>query len=204
MYEKLDDIIDGYLKKADGKEIIIWGSRRGESFLRELFFRKGRKEQITVIDMDPAIPALKTGIHRYLYLEYVNFDKTIIFSTAKDYESVLSIVRNYGYKDKKNVINARLEIGNSYTDYLKQYEYTNIDFSPVRKSEYPDLFTGDNYESIPVDLISLEKVLIAISKKYHCDSFFDYGCGKGQALLVADKCGIKKIGGIEYENKIYK
>ncbi len=53
-----------------------------------------------------------------------------------------------------------------------------------------------------------QKEIFPILDKCHCvpdidDAIFDYGCGKGSALISFLDYGFKKVGGAEYEPKIY-
>lgn len=51
------------------------------------------------------------------------------------------------------------------------------------------------------------KELFPILDKCHVsneDSIFDFGCGKGGAMLSFLDYGVKKIGGIEYQDSIYE
>lgn len=54
-----------------------------------------------------------------------------------------------------------------------------------------------------------QKEIFPILDKCHCvpnsdDAIFDYGCGKGSALISFLDYGFKKVGGVEYEPKIYE
>ena len=54
-----------------------------------------------------------------------------------------------------------------------------------------------------------QKEIFPILDHCHCipqegDAIFDYGCGKGGALVSFLDYGFKKVGGIEYEPKIYE
>jgi len=53
-----------------------------------------------------------------------------------------------------------------------------------------------------------QKEIFSILDKCHCipdndDAIFDYGCGKGSALVSFLDYGFKKVGGVEYEPGIY-
>lgn len=53
------------------------------------------------------------------------------------------------------------------------------------------------------------KEIFPILDKCHCrpssnDAIFDFGCGKGSAMLTFLDYGFQKVGGIEYEDGIYK
>jgi len=53
-----------------------------------------------------------------------------------------------------------------------------------------------------------QKEIFPILDRCHCvpdsdDAIFDYGCGKGSALISFLDYGFKKVGGVEYEPQIY-
>lgn len=55
---------------------------------------------------------------------------------------------------------------------------------------------------------STQKEIFPILDRCHCvpdsnDAIFDYGCGKGSALISFLDYGFQKVGGVEYEPKIY-
>lgn len=58
-------------------------------------------------------------------------------------------------------------------------------------------------------VITTEKEIFPILDKCHCipqenDAIFDFGCGKGGALIAFLNYGFKKVGGVEFEKKIYE
>ena len=57
--------------------------------------------------------------------------------------------------------------------------------------------------------VTTQKEIFPILDHCHCipqddDAIFDYGCGKGGALISFLDYGFKRVGGVEYEPKIYE
>lgn len=57
--------------------------------------------------------------------------------------------------------------------------------------------------------ITTQKEIFPILDKCHClpqegDAIFDFGCGKGGALISFMDYGFQKVGGVEYEKDIYE
>ena len=48
-----------------------------------------------------------------------------------------------------------------------------------------------------------DKVMAYMYQVHPQGQFFDFGMGKGSALLVAYMHGFEKLGGVEYDKKIY-
>ncbi len=56
--------------------------------------------------------------------------------------------------------------------------------------------------------VTTQKEIFPILDKCHCvptanDAIFDYGCGKGGAMISFLDYGFQRVGGVEYETKIY-
>ena len=57
--------------------------------------------------------------------------------------------------------------------------------------------------------VTTQKGIFPILDKCHCipgkdDGIFDFGCGKGGAMLTFLDYGFQKVGGVEFETKIYE
>lgn len=57
--------------------------------------------------------------------------------------------------------------------------------------------------------ISTQKEIFPILDKCHCvpkteDGIFDFGCGKGGAMVAFLDYGFERVGGVEFENQIYE
>lgn len=67
----------------------------------------------------------------------------------------------------------------------------------------------DAIEGMHPYVATTPKEIFPILDKCHChptekDAIFDFGCGKGSALVTFLDYGFRKVGGVEYEGGIYK
>lgn len=97
----------------------------------------------------------------------------------------------------ENFFDVRNDIGMSYLDFLQKKDNL-LDFVPIFTANRPDLYENPiNGESTPFQHASIEGVFNEIDMFDTQKKFFDYGCGKGQVLLMAFLRGYEKVGGID-------
>ena len=205
--EQLDNKVRILLEKISDKDVIIWGISRAGLYAEDLIKKHGYKGNITFIDTNPTFPLYITNVKRDTYLNYVSSDNTVVLSSVRAFSEIIESTKGYGYKSGENLFDIRDLCGGSFIEYInKQSTFCNNggDFSSVRKAENTHLFKKDNNESTPVDIVSFEENLKYVHTKYKVDNYFDYGCGKGQTMVIAELCGMKEISGIEYEKPIYE
>ena len=88
----------------------------------------------------------------------------------------------------------------SYYDWL-EYRY-DVDIAAPRTVDKIKRAHSDCLQySTGIDY-ALVDVLDNFSFKEH-DSVFDFGCGKGGALILFNRAGVKKIGGVEFDPDLY-
>lgn len=114
----------------------------------------------------------------------------------KDINSIKDELNNYGYKIGNNIFDVRSDIGDSYLEYLEK-TVTGIDFSSVFGN------CGDCQEYTPFKHAGIDTVMETLYELQPNMSFFDYGLGKGSAILVAYIHGIKILGGVEINKDVY-
>lgn len=73
----------------------------------------------------------------------------------------------------------------------------SVDFSSVYNNH------GKCNEYTPFNHVGIDKVMAYMYQVHPQGQFFDFGMGKGSALLVAYMHGFEKLGGVEYDKKIY-
>lgn len=102
----------------------------------------------------------------------------------------------YGYAVGYNVFDIRKEVGGSYLEYLEKV-IPDIDFSSVYGNH------GDCQEYTSFKHAAIDTVMETLHDLQPNIAFFDYGVGKGSAILVAYMHGIKILGGVEINENIY-
>lgn len=117
----------------------------------------------------------------------------MMISSIKDIRQIGKILSEYGYHIGENLFDVYADIGNSYIDFLQKKD-KDIDFRAVFKEDMKD-FGHEYYEHIPMGYSCVDNVFEEIIKLDNNLAFFDFGCGKGAAILMAYMVGIVKLGG---------
>ena len=184
-------------------KIILWGFGRGGKFLRHLIQDfDGRAAVDYIIDEKlrvsyDAVPA----IYHSTLLEYMDSSESMILSTIKHPDTIMDRVRQHGYIENENFFDVYSGIGDSYIENL-QRKYTQIDFKSVYAAEIS--YEKECNEHIPFGYSCVDHVFSNIVSLEDNIAFFDFGCGKGAAILMAYLHGIRKLGGIELIKDIYE
>lgn len=184
-------------------KIIIWGFGRGGKFLRHLIQDFDGRVVVDFIineklrmsyDSEPAI-------YYSSLLEYIKPSECIILSTIKHPDTIMNIVKRYGYIKNKNFFDVFSDIGDSYIENIER-KYTQIDFKSVFATEIT--YEKECNEHIPFGYSCVDNVFMYIVSLEDKISFFDFGCGKGAAILMAYLHGITRLGGVELIKDIYE
>lgn len=127
----------------------------------------------------------------------------------KTYFNFLEIVYGKDYictESEEKDIFTRKKTGIRDVQFMEWLEYV-YDCNFVTAIESKDFVEGiaggHSYR------ISTQKEIFPILDKCHCmpkdgDGIFDFGCGKGGAMIAFLDYGFQKIGGVEYEAPIYE
>lgn len=111
----------------------------------------------------------------------------------------------YGVNDKNADIFKKRKEGKRDIQFLEWLEWKcGCNFVTRIKHEFLEV-AGEHGEGYGC---TTQKEIFPILDRCHCipqeeDAIFDYGCGKGGALVSFLDYGFKRVGGVEYEPKIY-
>lgn len=183
-------------------KIVIWGFGYGGKFLRHLIESvDGRAKVSYIIDEKlgssyDATPA----IYRSTLLNYIDSSKHIMLSTIKNMEQIEGALTSYDYKLGENLFDVYGDIGDSYVAFLDKN--MAVDFRGIAKGEMDD-FGPECNNYVPFSQSCADYIFEEILKLADDLSFFDFGCGKGAAILMAYMSGINKLGGVEISESIY-
>lgn len=131
---------------------------------------------------------------------------TVIFLTMQYAQQVNDILESYGYKKNKNYYYLRdLFYDDCYEERSVTYSgYLDLMFKmDVEKSYLENDKARDDclfYSSI--DDATAE--LLNQIEFSHNDAMFDFGCGKGLPIMLAYYLGAREVGGVEYDEMLYK
>lgn len=195
IYKYIDDICEMCIKEK--KRIVIYGAAMGGRFLRHLIEDISGYALIDMYIDDKKDLYFTNGIYRSSILDYIDCTKYVVLNSAVDRGDIYTKCQEYHFVMGKTFFDVRKDIGRSYLEYLEK-KYANVDFSQVRIDDRPDLYKKQiNMESTPFEDASIVRVFEAVDILRTEKTFWDYGCGKGQILLMACLHSYKKIGGID-------
>lgn len=203
LYKYIHGVVDTAIQ--NNWKIIIWGFGNAGIFLRYLICDyDGRLGVEYIIDEKLVLaPDFVGNIYRSTLLEYLDCEDYMILSTIKNGKEIQEKLFGYGYEPGRNLFDVYGEIGESYIDFL-QKKYGDIEFGNVWKDEMEKDFGEECNEHSPFGRFCVDKVFDEIAGLGETIRFFDFGAGKGAALILAYMAGITELGGVEIESGIYR
>ena len=185
---------------CSGKTVVLWGYGKGGWFIKYLFDRANKQIEYFVDD-NPNIRA-----HESYFIRTLDPERTVVLLTFLQDNSVDEYLQKWGYKEgesyyyiKKWFFEKECKSYMSYEVWLE--EKYNLDIT--RKLEKDSTFVSNEahvyYQGVDY---GLEKVFDNFEFTQD-DAVFDFGCGKGGALLMFLRAGMKKCGGVEYDEMLY-
>lgn len=205
IWSEFDRKIKKIFEFTNGKKVIIWGYQGSGWFVEHIYKRAHKQVEYIIDDGTGIMP--KVNIYRSFILKDMDKDIHAVLLTFAYDAAAVKFLDQCGYKEGIHYIFVKKllyqnDIGRkiSYYDWL-EYKYS-VDISAPRRGEMIQLAHEDClHYSTGIDY-ALMDVLDNFCFTQN-DSVFDFGCGKGGALLLFQKAGVRKIGGVEYDRNLY-
>lgn len=207
VFEELDAKIQEIYAHTNGNKLIIWGWGETGQFLYSRFLADNKKVDCVI---DENFISYGSQIRSHYCLEYYNPELTSILVTpVAEIDIIKNILKEYGYCDKNIIYVREYFYGKEHMNYpLEYYQWLEYQYGVEilehksakeqgylkEKQEFNVYGYGKGYP--------LEILLREFQFKEH-DAVFDFGCGKGEALIMFARAGVYKLGGIEYDSEIY-
>lgn len=185
----------------NGKKIIIWGYGKSGKFLE--WFLEERCQLTVNYIIDDSVSIYGKAIDRSFLLDYLDAKEVMILLALPDVGKVKKILAEYGYIEDVNFVDMinrvyegkqRLEL--NHWQYF-EYRY-GVDLQ--RPEEYGYGVNLNNYVIISFSTIRNIVKQCGMTKK---DALFDFGAGKGGALIGFYNFGVFNLGGCELSKDIY-
>ena len=205
IWNELDNKLNSIIKICNGKTVVLWGYGYSGWFIEHWFARKNCNIDFIIDDGNGA--HTKLNVYRSLILEDLDPEATVILLTMNENEDIKDLLANKGYNENYNYV------------FLKKYIYNYNAPKYISYQNWLDVTYGcDIFQMISIDSLEhknkdsleyspgIDYTVIDICDKFvfdENDAVFDFGCGKGGALLLFQKSGIGKIGGVEYSREVY-
>ena len=224
--EKLDSII----LNAFGHRIVLWGYGYTGRFIEWYadYYHSLTVDFIIEDNWPLSMPYEFSLFRSSLFdFQYKDVKDAIIWLTIPESNDISDKLREKGYiKDKdyfsflefiygNNYINDDKKIDNIFrqrkqgirdVQFMEWLEFHyNCNFvTAIASSYFENKDCGAHKYSV-----TTQKEIFPILDKCHClprdtDAIFDFGCGKGGAMISFLDYGFKKVGGVEFEKNIYE
>lgn len=208
MWKEFDKAVYKMFQFVNGKKTVLWGYGQSGYFIEHLF-RQCNKKIDYIIDDSPTIH-VKLPVSRSVEIKYMDRDTHAVLLAFSRDRKVDEYLEKLGYQEKINYVylkdlfytgNCELKIKLSYYDWL-EYTY-GLDIAQYKMYDTLERVNNDStYYSPGIDY-ALADVVSDFYFDKTADSVFDFGCGKGGALLLFGRGGMEKLGGVEYDEELY-
>ncbi len=189
----------------NAKQVILWGYEYNAYFIEHMFKISNKNIEYIVEDgnVNPRIP-----ITRSCELTDLSPNKHAVILTGDYSMEVEQFLQKNGFQKNEHYIYAKdlfLKSGDekrniSYFGYLESYYH--VDITERKMPEQMEKPAEDCFMYSP----GIGYALADVMEQFHIngkDAVFDFGCGKGGALILFEKYGFKKYGGVEYDKQLY-
>ncbi len=220
--DKFRKQLDENMIKAFGRRIILYGYERTGRFLEWYaeYYHSLKPDFIITSDWSNAMPYSLPYFRDSLFeFNYADIKNCIVWLALPGNKEAREICEKHGYEyyDFAEII---------YGDRLIAEDDTGGNIFTKRKTglhdvqfmEYLECFYGCNYvtsvsnkylgEGSHNYAITTQKEIFPILDRCHMilnkdDAIFDFGCGKGGAMLTFLDYGFSHVGGVEYSEQLY-
>ena len=207
VFREMDEEIQNLYTRLNGYKTIIWGRGETGQFLYSRFVADQKKIDCII---DENLMCFGMKIRSHWCLEYYDPKTTMILVTPSvEIDVIDKILNKYGFPDR-NIIHIReyfygKECMNYPLEYYKWLEYRyGVEILEHKSAEEQGYLNDKRNFNIygygkgyPLEL------LLRRFQFQDQDAVFDFGCGKGEALVMFARAGVKKLGGVEYDAEIY-
>lgn len=202
-WRKFEEATNVMMRSVNGKQIALWGYGYSGWFVEHILSVHGRKvdyrfdvDVSNKIDCDPP-----TMIYE------LNWDTCFMIITVDSSDETFGKIDRMGISEGKHYLFAKKLYNMNRDVNLNYYTWLEnrfgLDISGIKDLamlEKPNENAREYSSNIEYSLVD------ALGQFYidTDDAIFDFGCGKGGALILADYVGFRKTGGIEFDRELYK
>lgn len=230
-FEEFRRLLDEVMVQSFGRRIVLYGYGRSGRFVQWYaeYYHSIEIDYIITEDWSSAVP-YEFPLFRNTLLEfdYKDVNNAIVWLVVPDHEKAVAFLETQGYvknesyfdiceivygenifvQEEGESVFTNKKTGYRDIQFMEWLEYKyNCNFVTSIDQKY---FTGEKTGHAPY-MMSADKIIFPIMDKCHINfsgeeqnAVFDFGCGKGGALVTFLDYGFTKVGGVEYEKNIFK
>lgn len=224
--------LDEVMIQAFGRRIVLYGYGRSGRFIQWYaeYYHSLKIDYIITEDWSSTVPyEFPLFRNTLLDFDYKDVNNAIIWLAMPDFKEAVSLleahglIKNQSYynlcemiygedcfaqEDKGESIFLKRKSGFRDIQFMEwlEYKYHCNFVTAIEKKEFEGVKQGHSSY-----MLSADKIIFPILDKCHINfnagdrnAIFDFGCGKGGALVTFFDYGFMKVGGVEYEEKIFK
>lgn len=210
--------LDNVMHKCMHYRIVIYGYGYSGKFISWYadYYHSIKTDYIITQDQTSIIP-YEFELYRESLFEfgYKDVANAIVWVCVPMNSEIRSNLEQHGYVKNETYFDMyELVYGEEYGEYINgagdiqflkwlEHKYGCDFVTRVGTEEFKDVIEG-----MHPCVATTPKEIFPILDKCHChpdsnDAIFDFGCGKGSAMVTFLDYGFKKVGGVEYETGIY-
>lgn len=209
--EKLDEI----MCRCMNKRIVLYGYGYSGKFIGwyAQYYHSIEPDYIITQDMTSNIPYEFELFRESLFdFNYKDVENAVVWLCIPETEDIKNKLQTYGYIKNQTYFNF-CEI--AYNNVSSEGNASNVQFMRWLEEKYDCDFVSvvskhEFLQSIKDthDFVgTTQKEVFPLLDRCHLshdDAIFDFGCGKGGAMLSFLDYGLKRVGGVEYQDNIYQ
>lgn len=217
--EEFRDRLDAVMHKCMDRRIVLYGYGYSGKFVGwyAQYYHGIRPDYIITQDWSGNIPyefeLYRESLFDFAYRDVKN---AVVWLCLPETKEISERLASHGYVKNKTYFNlCEAVYGSAYEEYVRGA----WDVQPLTYLEHQygcDFVTRLNVEDFQTKIegmhpyvTSSPKEIFPLLDKCHCqpcstDAIFDFGCGKGGAMLSFLDYGFQKVGGVEYEDGLYE
>ncbi len=230
IFDEFRERLDQVMLKAFGHRVVLWGYGYTGRFLAWYaeYYHSIQVDFIIEDNYGKGMPyEFPLFISSLFDFDYMGVKDAIVWLAIPEDEHIAKKLREHGYIEGETYYNfLDIVYGENYISDAKkeddifrqkkmgirgiqfmewlEYRYDCNFVEAIPKACFDHKDGGGNYYCI-----STQKEIFPILDKCHCmptekDAIFDFGCGKGGAMVSFLDYGFRKAGGVEFERKIYE
>lgn len=206
LWKQYDEVINTILNRTKGRKLIVYGNDANGIALVHTLMRRHRQVEFIISKSGKCGYNNRIPKERKDILDIINVNQYIILNTSWRAEEIEHEVEEYGYSVSiGNLIHVRHLFTDRHVDNVEYCNYIEakmgIDISKYMDEEQLGYLHTERICFGAAPTYNLERALDLFHFQSQ-DKVMDFGCGKGGALLMFQKAGMKSGTGIEYDENL--